>query len=80
MNAGKKKAAMLFFNNIYPLPGGKWLNVLKRAKRSVCVESNATGQFARLVRAETGFSFDKQILRYDGRPLSVPYVMEGLNG
>jgi len=36
----------------------------------VAVENNATGQFAWLLRAETGVQVDDQIHRFDGRPFS----------
>jgi 2-oxoglutarate ferredoxin oxidoreductase subunit alpha len=34
------------------------------------VENNATGQFADLLRMETGVSIEKRILKFDGRPFS----------
>jgi 2-oxoglutarate ferredoxin oxidoreductase subunit alpha len=36
----------------------------------VCVENNATGQAARLLR-EHGFDPGRSILKYDGRPFAV---------
>lgn len=79
LNARGVKAAMLHFSEIYPLARGEWLETLQKAKRTVCVEGNATGQFARLLRAETGFSFDGMINKFDGRPLSVEYILEKLD-
>lgn len=63
--------SMLHFSEIYPFPPMdkfNYLNVLNKAKQTICVENNATGQFARLMRAETGFEFKASINRYDGRP------------
>jgi len=80
LNKQGRKAAMLHFNNIFPIPEGDWQKVLNQAKRTVCVESNAMGQFARLLRMETGHSVDQHIGRYDGRPLNVPYILERLDG
>ena len=37
-------------------------------QRTVVVESNFTGQFARHLRAESGFSVDHVLVRYDGEP------------
>jgi 2-oxoglutarate ferredoxin oxidoreductase subunit alpha len=60
-----------------PLPQGEgargrvefdYLTLLNKAKLTVCIENNATGQFARLMRTETGYTFTSQINRYDGRP------------
>ncbi len=42
--------------------------ILQRAKRTICVECNYTGQFARHLRAETGFTVSDMILKYDGEP------------
>jgi 2-oxoglutarate ferredoxin oxidoreductase subunit alpha len=52
--------------------------VLKGAKRTICVENNATSQFARLMRAETGHTFSSTVTKYDGRPYLVETVLEGL--
>jgi 2-oxoglutarate ferredoxin oxidoreductase subunit alpha len=49
--------AMLHFSEIYPFPGTEqfdYLRLLERAKLTVCVEQNATGQLARLMKTETG--------------------------
>jgi len=67
----KKKIAMLHFSEIYPFPSVDsfdYLSVLRGAKTTICVEQNATGQFARLMKTETGFECGKMINRYDGRP------------
>lgn len=71
--------AMLHFSEIFPFPGTDrfdYLALLNNAKKTICIEQNATGQFARLMRAETGFEFSDRINRYDGRPFTV----EGLVG
>jgi len=67
----KKNIAMLHFSEIYPFPSVDafdYLSVLKGAKTTICVEQNATGQFARLMKTETGFECGTLINRYDGRP------------
>ncbi len=67
----KKKIAMLHFSEIYPFPSldpFDYLSVLKGARMTICVEQNATGQFARLMKTETGFECCALINRYDGRP------------
>jgi 2-oxoglutarate ferredoxin oxidoreductase subunit alpha len=46
----EKKMAMLHFSEVFPFPGLEafdYLEVLKRAGRTVSIEMNATGQFAR---------------------------------
>jgi pyruvate/2-oxoacid:ferredoxin oxidoreductase alpha subunit len=52
-----------------------YLGLLKNAQLTVCIEQNATGQFARLFRAETGYTFTHSINRYDGRPFTVENLM-----
>jgi len=74
-----RKIAMLHFSEIYPLPSAgesDYLRVLENAEQTICVEHNATGQFERLVRAETGYQFNTRIHKYDGRP----FTLEGLTG
>ena len=79
MLSGDKKIAMFHFSEIYPFPSTDkldYLNLLRSAKLSICIENNATGQFARLMRTETGYEFDQRINRYDGRP----FLLEQLAG
>ena len=69
-----RSVALLHFSQLSPFPGTQtfdYIRLLRQAKHTVCVENNATGQFARLVQAETGFTFHHQIHRYDGRPFTV---------
>jgi len=40
------------------------------AGRVVCVENNATGELARLLRQQ-GFDPGRPVLKYDGRPFAV---------
>lgn len=71
--------AMLHFSEIYPLPTTNkfnYLKVLKNAKMTICVENNATGQFARLMRTETGYTFNRLINKYDGRPFTVDGLLK----
>ena len=68
------KIAMLHFSEIYPFPGTEkldYLSVLRNARMTVCIENNAGGQFAKLMRAETGYEFKARINKYDGRPFTV---------
>jgi 2-oxoglutarate ferredoxin oxidoreductase subunit alpha len=77
----ERKMAMLHFSEVFPLPGiaaFDYLEVLRRARRTISIEMNATGQFARLLRDETGYSVTDKVLRYDGRPFLVEELMEEL--
>lgn len=80
MLGATRRIAGMHFSEVFPFPADdRWLAALKKARLSICVEQNATGQFARLVRAETGYSFTKQILRYDGRPLLGDELTEAID-
>lgn len=71
--------AMLHFSEICPFPSTEkfdYLDVLDKAKLTICIENNATGQLARLLRAETGYEFKARINKFDGRP----FLLEELTG
>jgi 2-oxoglutarate ferredoxin oxidoreductase subunit alpha len=71
--------ALLHFSEIYPFPETEkfdYIDILNSAKLAICIENNATGQFARLMRAETGFEFKLKINRFDGRP----FTLDSLTG
>lgn len=78
----EKKVAMLHFSQIYPLSERDrfdYIELLKDADLTICIENNATGQFAKLIRAETGFEFSHQISKYDGRPFTIENLKEELH-
>ncbi len=43
-------------------------------QKVITIENNASGQFANLIKKETGFDIKYRILKYDGRPFSVEEV------
>ena len=72
-----KKTAFLHYKQVYPLhPDTK--KYLKRAENTIVVENNATGQFARLIKMETGIQIDNLILKYNGLPFSVEEILKRL--
>ena len=71
--------AMLHFSEIYPFPTGDYMEALKKARFTICVEGNAAGQFASLMKAETGYNFNAKVNRYDGRPFMVEELIGELN-
>lgn len=73
------KAAVLHFKQVWPLKEDQFMEYLDDKKRVVAVEGNSTGQFARLLRQETGFTINDFILRYDGYPLTARYIKAGLD-
>ena len=69
-----RNIAMLHFSELYPFPANDrfdYLALLDKAKLTICVENNALGKFASLMRSETGYLFGAHVLRYDGRPWTV---------
>jgi 2-oxoglutarate ferredoxin oxidoreductase subunit alpha len=67
--------AFLHCIQVYPLPEAIDA-YLDRAERIIVVENNATGQFARLLRAETGCAIADQWLKYNGLAFSVDEVID----
>ncbi len=70
----EKSISMLHFSELYPFADTSkfdYIKALESAKLSICIENNASSQFARLMRAETGYSFSRLINKYDGRPFTV---------
>ena len=53
-------------------------NILSRSKRIVIVENNFSGQFARHLRAETGFVAQGHIRKYDGEPFEPKHIVAGV--
>lgn len=77
-----RSVALMHFSEIYPFPSAEkfdYLALLNNAKISISVENNATGQFARLIRAETGYEFSHRINKYDGRPFTVDGLLGELD-
>ena len=40
------------------------------------MENNATSQFAKLIRQQTGYEIQNKILQYDGLPFSVETIIK----
>lgn len=59
---------LLHFSDVFPLPYEQLEKY--KGKRLISVEGNATGQFALLVRRETGIDIQEKILKYNGRPFT----------
>lgn len=73
----KFKMAMLHFSEIYPFSNDlSWVEIVEKAKIAINIEQNATSQFARLIRMETGLELKNHINRFDGRPFTVDELKE----
>ena len=63
---------------IVPLHIDEISSILNSSKRTVIVENNQSGQFARHLRAETGISVDGHIRKYDGEPFEPKHIVAGV--
>ena len=73
-----RRVATLHFVQVWPLVPAQFVDLLHSARTVVCVEANATGQFARLLQRESGVTIPHRISRYDGLPFSAHYILDRL--
>ena len=64
------KVSSLEFPTVFPFHVEETQRLLRGVKQSLAVEGNYTGQFSRLLRAETGYKPDAFYGRYDGEPFA----------
>jgi 2-oxoglutarate ferredoxin oxidoreductase subunit alpha len=74
LNKNGMRTGLIHFTEMWPLPNYQF----PEGKAYWSVENNATGQMARLLRSEYGITFSGAVLRYDGLPLTGPYIQEAL--
>jgi 2-oxoglutarate/2-oxoacid ferredoxin oxidoreductase subunit alpha len=70
-----KRVGALCFSQVWPLIPNQFIHFLNEASEVISVEGNALGQFSRLIRRETGFQITRQVLRYDGLPITPEYIL-----
>ena len=75
---GKKDLAFLHFRQIYPLYDGI-KGYLEKAQKTIIIENNATSQFARLIKLQTGIEIENKILKYNGLSFSIEEVMDKIS-
>ncbi len=63
---------------LVPLHGDAILETLKDSRRTIIVENNYSGQFARYLRSETSFVPDGHIRKYDGEPFMPHHIVEAV--
>jgi 2-oxoglutarate ferredoxin oxidoreductase subunit alpha len=69
---------ILHLTEVWPFPVDVISTALKETKKNIVIENNATGQLANLIRAETGIKVNRQINKWDGRPISAGYIIDEL--
>jgi 2-oxoglutarate ferredoxin oxidoreductase subunit alpha len=63
---------------LVPLHGDAILDLLHGARKTIIVENNFSGQFARYLRSETSFVPDGNIRKYDGEPFAPHHIVESV--
>ncbi len=63
---------------LWPFPAAELTRLLEKASPLVVVELNYSGQFAQLLRRETGLTADHLVVKYNGRPISGLEMTEAL--
>jgi 2-oxoglutarate ferredoxin oxidoreductase subunit alpha len=63
---------------LVPLHGDAIVDILNKSKRTIIVENNFSGQFARYLRSETSYVPDGHIRKYDGEPFMPHHIVEAV--
>jgi len=63
---------------IVPFHAREVSEILGKAKRTIVVENNYSGQFYRYLRSETGLSVDGHVRKYDGEPFMPHHIVNGV--
>jgi len=72
-----KNMAFLHYKQLYPLHPDT-IKYIKKANKTAVIENNATSQFAKLIKMETGIQIDNSILKYNGLPFGVEEIAKEL--
>lgn len=75
LNAAGIRANRIHFKWMLPFHVAEAKELLSRCRKTISVELNFTAQFTRHLRAETGFSVNDTILKYDGEPFEPHHVV-----
>ncbi|MBI2071235.1 MAG: 2-oxoacid:acceptor oxidoreductase subunit alpha [Elusimicrobia bacterium] len=71
-----KKINALAIRSVWPFRAEEVASVLKKAKKTLLIEANFTGQMGRLIRQETGIDIPYHCLKYDGEPFYLENTWE----
>ena len=72
------KSNFLQVRLLRPFPVDEVTAVLSKAKRTILVEENYSGQLGDLIRAETGINMDQRLVKFDGRPFSEEELLDAI--
>jgi len=63
---------------LVPLHADAITDIVGKAKKTIIVENNYSGQFARYLRSETSIAADGHIRKYDGEPFMPHHIVNGV--
>jgi 2-oxoglutarate ferredoxin oxidoreductase subunit alpha len=63
---------------LVPLHAAEIAAIVTKAKRTIIIENNYSGQFARYLRSETSIVADGHIRKYDGEPFMPHHIVAGV--
>ncbi len=63
---------------LVPFHADEIMRTLSASKKTIIIENNYSGQFARYLRSETGFAPDGHIRKYDGEPFMPHHIVDGV--
>lgn len=71
-----KKIGFIHLPQVWPFPTAEIIELLKEAKKIIVVENNAGAQLARLLKRETGIEAGRSLLKFDGRPFNLDFLIQ----
>jgi 2-oxoglutarate ferredoxin oxidoreductase subunit alpha len=77
--ADGKKVNFLQCRLMRPFPAEAVGDILRRAKRLVCIEENYSGQLASVIAEQTGVLIKDKINKFDGRPFSEDEMIRAIS-
>ena len=78
LNAEGISVNHLQIKTLVPLHVDKIAAVLEKSRRTIIIENNQSGQFARHLRAESGIVPHGHIRKYDGEPFEPKHIVQGV--
>lgn len=78
LNKDVSEVSHLHLNELCPFPSNAVSEAVNNCPQTYVVESNATGQLARVIKQESCVQVSGTILRYDGRPLTSTNIVEAV--
>jgi 2-oxoglutarate ferredoxin oxidoreductase subunit alpha len=70
------RVAVLGLRHLWPFPAEEVRRILERARMTMSVENNYTGQLVKLIRMETGFTIRHHLRKFDGEPFEPKQVID----